>query len=74
MQSQKKEHKKVFPLSTAMQSALSSVEEKIRHALATKVKVLPKGGGKGEIIIEYYSNDDLDRLLDLFDIIEKYNA
>lgn len=59
---------------TAMQSAITSVEERIRRALATKVKVQPKKDGKGEIIIEYYSNDDLDRLLDLFNVIEKYNA
>jgi ParB family chromosome partitioning protein len=55
-------------------SAISSIEERIRNTLATKVKVVPKGGGKGEIIIEYYSNDDLDRLLELFSIIEKYNV
>lgn len=54
-------------------SAISSVEERIRNTLATKVKVVPRGAGKGEIIIEYYSNDDLDRLLDLFAIIERYN-
>jgi ParB family chromosome partitioning protein len=60
-------------ITTATSSAISSVEERIRNTLATKVQVVPKGGGKGEIIIEYYSNDDLDRLLDLFSIIEKYN-
>jgi len=59
---------------TATQSALISVEERIRNALATKVTVHHRGGGKGDIVIEYYSNDDLDRLLDLFGIIEKYNA
>ena len=71
---EKKETKKVFPISSATQSALNSVEEKIRNVLATKVTVQPKGGDKGEIVIEYYSNDDLDRLLDLFSIIAKYNG
>lgn len=60
-------------LPNATLSAISSVEERIRNTLATKVKVVPKGNGKGEIIIEYYSNDDLDRLLELFAIIERYN-
>jgi ParB family chromosome partitioning protein len=42
------------------------VEEKIRHYLGTKVSVKSKGTGRGEITIEYYSLDDLDRLLDVF--------
>jgi ParB family chromosome partitioning protein len=42
-----------------------SVEEKLRIALGTKVKVRGKKGGGGEIVVEYYNLDDLDRLLDL---------
>lgn len=53
-------------------SSVQSVEEKIRRALGTKVSVRSKGGGRGEIVIEYYSLDDLDRLLDLFAAVEKY--
>ena len=53
-------------------SSVQSVEEKIRRALGTKVSVRSKGGGRGEIVIEYYSLDDLDRLLDLFAAMEKY--
>jgi len=45
---------------------VQSVEEKLRQALGTKVSVRTKGQGRGEIIIEYYSLDDFDRLLDLF--------
>ena len=51
---------------TANLSSIRSVEEKIRHYLGTKVHVKSKGGSKGEILIEYYSLDDLDRLLDIF--------
>jgi len=58
---------------TISTSSVQSVEEKIRQALATKVTVRPKGGGRGEIVIEYYSLDDLDRLLDLFAAVEKYH-
>ncbi|HEY4611684.1 MAG TPA: ParB/RepB/Spo0J family partition protein [Bacteroidota bacterium] len=57
---------------TISTSSVQSVEEKIRRALATKVSVRPKGGGRGDIVIEYYSLDDLDRLLDLFAAVEKY--
>lgn len=66
--------REVIRLKGAKESAISSVEERIRNALATKVTVHSKGGGRGEIVIEYYTNDDLDRLLDLFTLIEKYNA
>ncbi|MBI3005852.1 MAG: ParB/RepB/Spo0J family partition protein [Ignavibacteriales bacterium] len=47
-------------------TSIRSVEEKIRHYLGTKVRVKSKGASKGEIFIEYYSLDDLDRLLDIF--------
>ncbi len=57
---------------TLSSSSVLSVEEKIRRALGTKVTVRTKGGGRGEIVIEYYSLDDLDRLLDLFAALEKY--
>jgi ParB family chromosome partitioning protein len=53
-------------------SSVQSVEEKIRRSLGTKVSVRSKGGGRGEIVIEYYSLDDLDRLLDLFAVMDKY--
>lgn len=46
-------------------SAVTSIEEQLRHALGTKVSLRDGQDGKGEIIIEYYSADDLDRLLDL---------
>jgi ParB family chromosome partitioning protein len=52
-------------------SSVQSVEEKLRQALGTKVMVREKGNGRGDIIIEFYSLDDLDRLLDLFASIEK---
>jgi ParB family chromosome partitioning protein len=50
--------------------SLSSIEEKLRQKLATKVEVNSLADGKGTILIEYYSLDDLDRLLDLFATIQ----
>jgi len=41
-----------------------SLEDKLRVALGTKVKIREERGS-GEIVVEYYSHDDLDRLLDL---------
>ncbi|HWP82271.1 MAG TPA: ParB/RepB/Spo0J family partition protein [Bacteroidota bacterium] len=52
-------------------SSIRNVEEKIRQALGTKVSVRSHGSGRGEIVISFYSLDDLDRLLDLFAEIEK---
>jgi len=42
------------------------IEEKIKGILGTKVYVNHKNNNKGKIEIEYYSNEELERLLDLF--------
>ena len=52
--------------SARVASSVAGIEEKLRQSLGTKVSVRPGQGGRGEIVIEYYSADDLDRLLDLF--------
>jgi ParB family transcriptional regulator, chromosome partitioning protein len=52
---------------------VQSLEEKLRQSLGTKVMVREKEGGRGEIVIEFYSLDDLDRLLDLFASLDKQN-
>ncbi|NTU69065.1 MAG: ParB/RepB/Spo0J family partition protein [Chlorobiaceae bacterium] len=44
---------------------LGEIEGILRDRLATKVKVVEKNGGQGEIHIRYFSNDDLERILDL---------
>jgi len=46
---------------------VQSLEERLRIALGTKVRVRSKGDGKGEIVVEFYSLDDFDRLLELFE-------
>jgi ParB family chromosome partitioning protein len=45
----------------------SSIEEQIRRLLGTRVHVRRLQGGKGEIVVEFYSADDLERLLEIFD-------
>lgn len=44
---------------------VSALEQKLIRALGTKVKLSDKGNGKGSILIEYYSLEELDRLLDI---------
>jgi ParB family chromosome partitioning protein len=54
-------------------ASVQSLEEKLRQTLGTKVMVREKEQGRGEIVIEFYSLDDLDRLLDLFASLEKFH-
>jgi ParB family transcriptional regulator, chromosome partitioning protein len=44
-------------------SAYKDVEERFRKALGTKVTITPKANG-GRIVIEYYSAEELDRILE----------
>ena len=48
-----------------LQIIYQDIEEKLKKRLGTKVTVTGKGEGSGKIEIEFYSNDDLDRLIDL---------
>ncbi len=41
------------------------IENKLKNILGTKVKLLAKNN-KGKITIEYFSNDELDRIIDFF--------
>jgi ParB family transcriptional regulator, chromosome partitioning protein len=40
------------------------LEDKLRRFFGTRVKIIGKTKESGQIIIEYYSTDDLDRILD----------
>ena len=50
------------------------VEEKLKNILGTKVSVNHKKNNKGKIEIEYYSNEELERLLELFETIHEQGA
>jgi len=55
-------------------SNLNDVEDKLRKIFGTKVLCKQDKSGGGEIIIEFFSNDELERLFELFEIIDsKYN-
>jgi ParB family chromosome partitioning protein len=62
----KSRHGSTLKLAVA-NSSLVSVEDRLRQALGTKVMVRPIQAGKGEIVVEYYSTGDLERLIDLFE-------
>ncbi|MBA4310355.1 MAG: DNA-binding protein [Chlorobiaceae bacterium] len=53
---------------------LTSMDDKLRKILGTKVSCYQKQNGTGEIVIQFYSNDEFERLLELFQLIENnYN-
>ena len=69
-----KKHLPVKSHSMSDDANLKDVEDKLRKIFGTKVSCKQKTDGSGELIIEYYSPDDLERLFELFDIIDKnYN-
>ncbi len=49
----------------AMQAIYQDIEEKLKQCLGTKVAISSKGKGAGKIEIEFYSHEDLDRLLEM---------
>lgn len=46
------------------------IEEKMKSILGTKVNVMHKKNNKGKIEIEYYSNEELERLIELFETLQ----
>jgi ParB family transcriptional regulator, chromosome partitioning protein len=69
-------NKKTFTIRTkkAIDSNVNDFEDKLRKIFGTKVKCRQNKKGGGEIIIEFFSNDELERLFELFEIIDnKYN-
>lgn len=46
-----------------------NIEEKLKAVLGTKVSINHKANNKGKIVIDYYSNDELERIMELFQSI-----
>lgn len=49
----------------ALQAIYLDIEEKLKQRLSTKVAVTSKGEGTGKIEIEFYSHEDLERILEM---------
>lgn len=49
----------------ALEAIYQDIAEKLKVALSTKVSVSSKGDGAGKIELEFYSHDDLERLMDI---------
>lgn len=48
----------------SLEAVYQDIQEKLKQRLGTKVAVSGKGDGAGKIEIEFYSHDDLERILD----------
>lgn len=57
--------KKEKMVDKSMQVIYDDISEKLKTQLGTKVNIVPKEDGSGKIEIEFYSHDELDRILDL---------
>lgn len=65
--SPKKEKK--IPKNPAEDAIYESLEEKMKGIIGTKVRINRRKNDKGKIEIEYYSKNELERIIDLFESI-----
>ena len=49
-----------------------NIEDNMKEYLGTKVKLISKSKDKGKIVIEYFSNDDLDRIMEVMGMDKIY--
>ena len=70
LQKPKKEEKKK-EVDTQMEVIYQQLEERIKSIVGTKVAIQHKNKNKGKIEIEYYSQAELERLIDLFESIKE---
>lgn len=49
-----------------------TLEDSMKGYLGTKVKIISKSNEKGKIVIEYMSNSDLDRIMDIIGMEKDY--
>ena len=71
IQKEKENPKKKEDSSVSMDFLYENLEEQMKQILGTKVNIHPKKNNKGKIEIEYYSQDELNRLLELIQTIHK---
>lgn len=57
--------KKTLIIDKSLEAVYQDIEENLKQKLSTKVCITPKGNGSGKIEIEFYSHEDLEKLMDL---------
>lgn len=71
LQSEKSTQKNTDKISPQLLAVYKNLEEQMKPILGTKVVINPKDEKKGKLEIEYYSQDELDRIIDLLRTIQK---
>lgn len=59
-----------LPIPSSEEAVYEKLSGRLREKFGTKVSINNKKGGKGKIEIEYYSKDELERILELFEGIQ----
>lgn len=57
--------KKAAVTDKSLEAVYQDIEENLKQKLSTKVSITPKGNGAGKLEIEFYSHEDLEKLMDL---------
>lgn len=60
------------PIPDSTKAILNDKADKLRVAFGTNVRIITKSKDSGIIEFEFYSSDDLERLVELFDKIKEY--
>ena len=58
-------NKKIKTKKSSKSQLINDLESKLIHKYGTKVSILNNKSNKGKIVFEYYTKDDLERILDL---------
>lgn len=59
--------KNVKTAKVSLSPELDRIRQSLSSSLATKVNIKPKKNGQGEIIISWFTDDDLNRIIDLLE-------
>ena len=69
MKSKEKKPKKEKPVDEALELVFQDLEERMKTVMGTKVNISRKDKSKGKIEIEYYSESELERIVELIESI-----
>lgn len=70
LNSKKTEKKTEEPIDPRMEIIYQEIEEKLKNIFGTKVSINKKDANKGKIEIEYYSSEELDRIMEMMQTIK----
>jgi ParB family chromosome partitioning protein len=57
--------KKIYEITDQNKAAINFLEEKFREHFGTKVRLLPSSKTTGQIIIDYFTAEDLERIIEM---------